>query len=182
MQRNTMLANCFDPNITKALHKQNAGAQMQVTVKEWLDHMKAKYGKWGMQEIKDSKAQLDEPWDGNGEIDNVIDKFEEVEEVAKMAGAPIGKIEMITKLLDVIDPVTDFGPAVREITMKAIRNWTWEKIKEHLEKMRGSAQTQGNSKQRIPHSQRSKQGQCGKSSEKWRHEPNQERKKGRVNQ
>jgi hypothetical protein len=133
---NTMLANffeAFDPNITKALRNQNAGAQMQVTVKECLDHMKTKYGKWTMQEIKDNKAKLDEPWDGNGEIDNIIDKFEEVQEVAEMAGAPIGTIEMITKLLDVIDPITDFGPAVREITMKGIGNWTWDEIKEHLE-------------------------------------------------
>jgi hypothetical protein len=133
---NTMIANffeAFDPQYTKALRKKDAGANMQLTAKECLDHMKAKYGKWGMEEIKDNKARLDEQWDGRGEIDVILDKFEEVKEVAEMAGSSIDMIEMITKLIDAIEPVTEFGPAVREIVMKGIKNWTWEEIKEHLE-------------------------------------------------
>jgi hypothetical protein len=133
---NTMLANffeAFDHSVTKALRKQTAGAQLQLTVKECLDHMKAKYGKWSMQEIKENKARLDEQWDGHGEVDAILDKFEEVQEVAEMAKAPIGLIEMVTKLIEAIEPVTDFAPAVREIMMKGITNWTWDEIRDHLE-------------------------------------------------
>jgi hypothetical protein len=122
----------FDPEFTKGLRKQKAGSYTQITMMDCLTYMKEKYGKWGVQEIKNNEARLDETWNGRGSIEVILDKFEEIEELAEMAEAPIPTFKMITKLMEVIEPVAEFGPAIREIMMHGVKAWSWEGVKDHL--------------------------------------------------
>jgi hypothetical protein len=135
--QNTVRANffeAFDPEFTEGLRKQKAGSFKQITLMDCLQYMKANYGEWDLDAINDNEARLDEPWDGSGSIIPILHKFEEVAELAVIVESPIATVNMVTKLLDVIKPVAAFRPAVREILMQDYRAWTWEAVKEHLEK------------------------------------------------
>jgi hypothetical protein len=63
------------------------------------DGLQDNYGEWDLQEIDDNEARLDEPWDGCGSIEPILDKFDEVAELAEMGGSPVLMIKNIIKLL-----------------------------------------------------------------------------------
>jgi hypothetical protein len=133
--QNTMRANffeAFDEEITDGVRKLKVGSYLDITMMDCLKYMKDTYGAWNLKETEENEAKLDEPWDGRGSILPVLKKFENVFEMAEMAGAPIPMPTKIRKLIAVIKPVTEFGPAIREIKMKEAKKWTWEALKEHV--------------------------------------------------
>jgi hypothetical protein len=124
----------FNPVVSDGLRKLKPGSCMEITTMDCSQYMNGNYGEWDLDTVNDNEARMNEPWDGSGLIIPILHKFEKVAELAVVAGSPISMVNMVTKLLDVIKPVAAFWPAVREILVHDYQAWTWEAVKDHLEK------------------------------------------------
>lgn len=124
----------FDDDFTKQL-KSRFRFEHEITLYACLKFMKEMYGEFTVEDILDNLARMDEPWDGNGPIQMVLNKFNEVQKIAKQADAAIDDKTLIAKLLEAIKDVKDFATVAKEIKLQGSKNWKWEEIQIKLSRV-----------------------------------------------
>lgn len=108
---------------------------MALSPGELLYYMTESYGTMSWVERAANRRKLDDPWDGTGTVQEMMDRYEEIAFIHQTAGSALTKTDLLDAMMVQLNILPEFQETIRRCRAYNARNWDYECITNELKEV-----------------------------------------------